>query len=339
MGARHHDADLIVVGGGPAGAAAAIVAAGRGLAVILCEHEPERSLPGESLQPGIEPLMVQLGLADGLGQVSGARNAGVWITIGENTRFEAFGGDASGDWLGWQIRRPEFDALLRARAGALGVDLRMPCRVLDPLREGERVTGVLTAAGPLSAPMVIDASGTARWLSRRLGLPVTRHSPILRARYGYRAGACPGRDVAPALVADEDGWTWSARVRPGIYQWTRLRVGRDAGRAAAPPPELEPLSPLGPSRGADVTWRLANRSAGPGWLIAGDAAARLDPGSAQGVLRAIMGGMMAGHAAHRHLREGIPIMDAYTRWQNERFFAGAMALTAFYRSLGFSGFG
>jgi len=339
MGPRHHDADLIVVGGGPAGAAAAIVAAGRGLATILCEHEPDRSLPGESLQPGIEPLMAQLGLPDGLSQVSGARNPGVWITIGETTRFEAFGGDEAEAWSGWQIRRPDFDALLRARAGALGVDLRMACRVLEPLRDGARVTGVVTADGPLFAPMVIDASGSARWLSRKLGLPVARHSPILRARYGYRTGTCPMRDGAPALVADEGGWTWSARVRPGVYQWTRLRVDRDTPQSAEPPSELATLTPLGRSRGADVTWILANRSAGPGWLITGDAAARLDPASGQGILRAVMGGMMAGHAAHRHLREGVEIVEAYTRWQNDRFFAGAMALTALYRSLGFSGFG
>lgn len=339
MGARHHDADLIVVGGGPAGAAAAIVAAGRGLATILCEHRPERSLPGESLQPGIEPLMVQLGLTDGLAQVSGARNPGVWISIAGKTSFQAFGGDASGAWLGWQIRRPAFEMLLRAHAASLGAELRMPCRVEAPLLERGRVIGVMTQAGPLFAPMVIDASGSARWLSRKLALPVARHSPVLRVRYGYRAGACPARDEAPALVADQDGWTWSARIRPGVYQWTRLRVDREALRTETPPVELSGLDPLGPSRGVDVTWRLAQRSAGPGWLITGDAAACLDPASAQGVLRAVMGGMMAGHAAHRHLREGVDIAEPYTRWHTERFFTGANALTGFYRSIGFPGFG
>lgn len=339
MDARHHDADLIVVGGGPAGAAAAIVAAERGLATILCEHQPDRSLPGESLQPGIEPLIRQLGLADGLARVAGARNAGVWITLRTQTRFEAFGSDASGPWSGWQIRRPEFEQMLRARAATLGVSLRMPCRVQEPLTEGARVAGVMTASGPLLAPMVIDASGSARWLTRKLHLPATRHSPLLRVHYGYRTGAYPARDEAPALVADEAGWTWSARIRPGVYQWTRLRIDRDAARMAEPPDELASLPALGASRGADVTWRLANRCAGPGWLIAGDAAARLDPASAQGILRAIMGGMMAGHAAHRHLREGVEVAEAYTTWQSERFFAGARALTAFYQSLGFPGFG
>ncbi|QTL01552.1 FAD-dependent oxidoreductase [Aquabacter sp. L1I39] len=339
MGARHHDADVIVVGGGPAGAAAAIVAASRGLATLLCEHKPERSLPGESLQPGIEPLMIQLGLPDGLAQVSGARNAGVWISLAGKTSFQAFGGDASGSWQGWQIRRPAFETLLRNRAAALGAQLLMPCRVRAPLLESGCVIGVATEAGPFFAPLVIDASGSARWLSRSLGLPVARHSPILRVRYGYRTGACPARDKAPALIANQDGWTWSARIRGGVYQWTRLRVDREALQTDAPPDELSGLDPLGPSRGADVTWRLAQRSAGPGWMITGDAAARLDPASAQGVLRAVMGGMMAGHAAHRHLREGVELAEPYTRWQTERFFARANALTGFYRSIGFPGFG
>ena len=67
MGDRHVDADVVVVGGGPAGAATAIYCAVRNLRVILLEREVSaRERPGETLHPGAEPLLAQLGFADRL---------------------------------------------------------------------------------------------------------------------------------------------------------------------------------------------------------------------------------------------------------------------------------
>src|SRR5882724_5704622 len=121
MDHRPVDADVVVIGGGPAGAAAAIACATRGLCVVLCERERftlER--PGETLHPGIEPLLAQLGVADRLPQVVGARHAGIWIEWGSARRFEPFGADAHGPWLGFQVRRSDFDALLLERAREVG---------------------------------------------------------------------------------------------------------------------------------------------------------------------------------------------------------------------------
>ena len=55
MDDRRINADVVVVGGGPAGAAAAIASAMRGLRVALCERSrPGRDRPGDTLHPGIE---------------------------------------------------------------------------------------------------------------------------------------------------------------------------------------------------------------------------------------------------------------------------------------------
>ena len=120
----------------------------------------------------------------------------------------------------------------------------------------------------------------------------------LTAWYGYASGRCPSRDVAPALVADPDGaeWTWTARVRPELYAWTRLSFASEGRGCRAAPAELAGLTPLAPPRGADVTWRSAG-AAGPGYALAGDAAAVLDPAAGRGVLRALMTGIAAGSAA------------------------------------------
>jgi 2-polyprenyl-6-methoxyphenol hydroxylase-like FAD-dependent oxidoreductase len=78
MGAGHIDADVAVVGGGPGGAATAIACATRGKRVVLIERDLfARERPGETLHPGVEPLLKQLGMADRLRSVVGARHDGI----------------------------------------------------------------------------------------------------------------------------------------------------------------------------------------------------------------------------------------------------------------------
>ncbi len=327
------------MGGGPAGAAAAIACALRGLRVVVVERDAvTRDKPGESLHPGIEPLLAQLGIVDGLAGVTGARHAGIWIQWGGARRFEPFGADADGPWHGFQVWRADFDEMLLRRARELGVEVRRPCAVTGMLDGG---TGVATTDGPVAARVVVDATGRARWLGRALDVASRRHSPRLLARYGYAEGACPERAEAPALVADADGWTWTARVRPDVYQWTRVAFDGEQTDASWMPAEFAGLRPLGPARGADVTWRLSERVAAPGWFMVGDAAATLDPTSSHGVLKAVMSGMMAGHLVAPVVRGEVPAHEAaaaYQHWLSSWFVTDARKLAEFYRALNVSGF-
>jgi hypothetical protein len=168
------------------------------------------------------------------------------------------------------------------------------------------------------------------WLARRLTSTIEGHSPCLIARYGYVDGVCPGRDEAPALVADPDGWTWTARVRPRRYAWTRLSLRELGGeKHLLPPEELrgDGLRQWGKVRGADVSWRVAVPAAGPGYFLVGDAAAVLDPASSHGVLKAIMSGMMTAHLVaqivYYDANESV-VAQGYTNW-NRRWFAHDVA--------------
>src|SRR5262245_61751299 len=92
MGAGRIDADVAVVGGGPGGAATAIACATRGKSVVLIERELfARERPGETLHPGVEPLLKRLGVGDRLPDVVGARHDGIWIEWGGSPRFAPFG--------------------------------------------------------------------------------------------------------------------------------------------------------------------------------------------------------------------------------------------------------
>jgi flavin-dependent dehydrogenase len=342
MGRRQVDTDVVVVGGGPGGTSAAITCAERGLRVTLFERDRfagER--PGETLHPGVEPLLAQLGVGDRLREVVGSRHRGIWIQWGGAGRFEEFGHDQNGPWCGIQVRRKNFDSLLAARAQEVGVEMRQPDAVEQVLCDGGEVCGVVSGSARLSARMVIDATGASRWLERKLRLGHQPHSPKLLVRYGYAGGSCPARDEAPALVGDAAGWTWTARVWTDTYQWTRLCFDGREPSGGWIPEELRALRSCGRMRGADVTWRLTSRTAGRGWMLVGDAGAMLDPTSSHGVLKAIVSGVTAGHLAAAVLNGKAPAgaaANAYHHWFSQWFAHDAVQLARFYRKLGFAGF-
>jgi 2-polyprenyl-6-methoxyphenol hydroxylase-like FAD-dependent oxidoreductase len=158
----------------------------------------------------------------------------------------------------------------------------------------------------------------------------------LIARFGYFEGANPDRDKAPAIVADEEGWSWTARVRPGLYHWTRLRHDGEKPDPAFVPNGFHGLSPRGRSRGADVSWRIVEELAGPGYFLVGDAATVLDPTSSHGVLKALMSGMMAAHLITRVIRHGeneFLATQSYCDWIHRWFAQDVTQLRNLYARL------
>jgi flavin-dependent dehydrogenase len=298
--ATYINSDVLVIGGGPAGTAAAITCARGGQSVILLEAETfPRHVPGETLHPGVESLLRRLGAAAVMESANFLRHAGVWIDRSGKPEFQAYGSDKNGPWLGYQAPRSEFDALLLEQARCCGVRILQPHRALRVLREGDRIAGAETTAGTVRARFTVDASGTSAWLARQLSLPFRRTSRKLVAFYGYMHGECPGREAAPCFTYRTDGWVWTARVRPNLFHWTRLFTIWPTLRREGPPPEFAGLELLGRPKGCDVTWRLLESCAGPGYFVAGNAASVTDPSSSHGVLRAMMSGMLAGHLVLR----------------------------------------
>jgi 2-polyprenyl-6-methoxyphenol hydroxylase-like FAD-dependent oxidoreductase len=287
--------------------------------VTLVEREPfPREHPGETLHPGVEPLLEQLGVLESVQAAGFLRHKGHWVKWAGTSRFEPFGAGGRDRWRGYQAWRADFDMILLKRARKLGVRVIQPCRAERVLLNSTRVCGVMTSAGDINSAFVVDGAGDRQWLAGQLDLHLERRSPKLIARYGYVRGACPERDEAPAVVADSDGWTWTARVKPNIYQWTRLSLSRETIKQSSqePPAEFKRLESCGRARGADVTWRAVTRPAGAGYFIVGDAASVLDPASSHGVLKALMTGMMAAHSI-RQIVGGTDeslITKAYCRW-------------------------
>jgi flavin-dependent dehydrogenase len=283
----------------------------------------------------------QLGLGDRFQATVEARHAGIWLCWGGRRQFQPYGTDQDGAWRGFQVSRIAFDQLLLNYANELGVAVRQPCAI-DRVQLGqENSVRVLTGAGPLSARIIVDATGRASWLSRRLGITRDARSPRLIARYGYAAGSCSGRYEAPELAGNSEGWVWTAMVKPGLYHWTYVSAYGSRPHPSWVPVGLRGLTPVGPSKGADVTWRMAAHLAHPAWFIVGDAACLLDPLSSKGVLRAMMSGIAAGHLIGNVLNGKIAAEAAanvYQCWLSDWFAREALRLAAFYREIGIAGF-
>jgi flavin-dependent dehydrogenase len=332
------ETDLAILGAGPAGCAAAISAAQAGLRVVLVERLGfPRHRPGETLPPGVEPLFKQLGVWEEILNAGFIRHPGQRVAWAGEWMTSLFGGTEEEPWRGFQAWRPVLDAILLRRAAAVGVETWQPCAAVSPVTRQGRVLGVVTDRGAIRSRYLVDATGGGGWLARKLGWAVERHSPRLLASYGYIATEQASEWFWPELQGNSRGWTWMAQVLPRVVAWTRLSL--DGHRAEAPIrltglPDAQCLALGGAS--ADLTWRLANQAAGPGYFLVGDAALVLDPASSHGVLRALMSGMMAAHLCAQVCRHGLAekfAAPAYADWLRRWFDHDAKKLLEFYRKL------
>jgi flavin-dependent dehydrogenase len=247
-----------------------------------------------------------------------------------------FGQDERGPWKGFQLWRPDFDAILLDGAGRAGALIVRPCGELHPIARGNRVAGVETIAGTWLCAFVIDATGRQRWLARAFNLLTERHGPPRVAWFGYAEGHRPALDPNPMIASDASGWTWMARIRPSLYQWVRLSL-----HGARPPTDWRPvefagLQPMRQRRGIDVSCTIANPTAGPGYFLTGDAASIVDPLSSHG-LKAVMSGMKAAHHSAAVLRRGVSpeaAANGYHDWLARWFFQGHTRLGELYRASG-----
>ncbi|MEM6455163.1 MAG: tryptophan 7-halogenase, partial [Acidobacteriota bacterium] len=116
---------VLVLGGGPAGAAAALVLADAGAEVRVCERAAApRWKPGECLPPTVRPVLARLGLADLLDDDAVHRqhlgNRFVWGAPEPGERPTLAGVHGAG----WHVDRRHFEEALASRAERAGVDWR-----------------------------------------------------------------------------------------------------------------------------------------------------------------------------------------------------------------------
>lgn len=317
--------DVLVIGGGPAGATTATLIAQRGQRVALFERERfPRFHIGESLIPETYWVLQRLNMLPKMQQSHFVKKHSVQF-VNANGKLSApfyFRDNKPHECSEtWQVVRSEFDQMMLDNAREHGVAAHEGVHVLDVLFEGERAVGVRVKDADggrrdVHARVVVDASGQAALLQNRFKLRLW--DPVLNkgAIWTYWKGAHrdTGRDEGATMVlqtADKEGWFWYIPLHDDIVSvgvvapFDRLFKGRDdhahtyEAEVAASPAITARVAHAQRTTGYFVTRDYSYRSktvAGDGWVLVGDAFGFLDPLYSSGVLLALRSGEMAADA-------------------------------------------
>lgn len=323
--------DVLVIGGGPAGSTAATLLARRGWQVLMLEKDVHpRFHIGESLLPMNLPILERLGVIDQVREI-GVRKAGADFTVADSDTethvFRFTGGLGLPRDHAFQVRRSEFDQLLFEHARANGVDARDGVRVktialgADGRPEQFEATAADGAKFSVRPRYVVDASGRDTFLGNKLKLKRKSSKHQSAAIFSHFRGVerRPGEDAGNVTVDRfEHGWYWLIPLRDDIMsvgavcspEYLKQRRSDNEtflmqtlnarGSVARRMRGAERVAPVHATGNYSYG---CTRMSGPGWVMAGDAYAFIDPVFSSGVFLAMLSAEQASEVVDGALRE------------------------------------
>jgi geranylgeranyl reductase family protein len=316
------DAQVIIVGAGPAGSSTAFFLARSGLDVLVLDKArfPRDKTCSEYLSPQASKILETMGAlpaieASGAAQLAGMRvHAPNGATIhGEFVADHGFRGHRD---RGLAVRRTILDAILLDQARHAGARVAEESRVIDVTRdETGRVTGVITAGQSkqtiLRASLVVGADGLRSIVGRRLGLIRRSGWPRRIALVTHYSGVDNVPDFGEMHV-DRDGYCGIAPVGNGLVNVAVVVPVSKAAEVAvdrtefledwiATRPKLAAMfshaERVGPVRATGPFATSARRAWTPGAALVGDAADFFDPFTGEGIYSALRGGELLAACA------------------------------------------
>jgi len=325
--------DVIVIGGGPAGAAASAILAEHGRRVLVLEREKfPRYHIGESLLPfTFEPLQ-RLGLIEKMKASAFIKKYSVQFVSqsGKASQPFYFFNRYDRDTIAqtWQVLRSEFDQMVLDNARAKGAQVLGEITVKSLLQEDGRVVGVRAEQNghtrEFRAPITLDCSGKEAFAVTRNNWRV--RDPWLNkvAVWTYYRGAKrdPGIDEGATTVAyvPDKGWFWYIPQHNDMVSVGVVAEGKYLSRDGVKSPEamfkreidqnlwIKDHLSTGESTGqyyitSEYTFH-ARYCGTDGLLLAGDAFCFLDPVFSSGLMLALKSGILAADAVHEGLLVG-----------------------------------
>jgi flavin-dependent dehydrogenase len=345
---KHFEYDVIIAGGGPAGASGAIHLATRGARVLLAEQKkfPRAKLCGEFISPECALHFQRLGVAD---QMLAAHPAWLSATVFYSRRGRSVSVPSAwfGAGMALGLSRAEMDERLLRRAADAGACVLEDAQVVDVLSDKDRVRGVsVRQAGSVvqyHAPLILDATGRSRALCRRLD-PQRTGSKAQRARLVAFKAHLENSAVADStceIYFYRGGYGGLSSIENGLSNLCFIASARDVRASGADAEQVMREVVCQNQRAAQVLSRaracspwlavslegFGRRAVAPvdGLLAIGDAASFIDPFTGSGMLMALESGELAAESVFSYLDGNRTLSDlrelnaAYRTGYNARF--------------------
>jgi flavin-dependent dehydrogenase len=335
-------ADVVIAGGGPAGAATALALARRGVsAVVLEAHSAPQMKVGESLPPTINPLLDHFGLTERLrrrGNLPVYGNRFVWGSNSTEERDFIFGTTGAG----WRLDRATFEDELMKAAREAGARWHYSSRLIACSREKDKQFK-LTVKTPdrtetYRPNFVVDATGRSAQLAVSLGARRVMYDRLIGVAVLFPDSdeTAAEEDAFTLVEAVASGWWYSSRLPGGklivIYMtdgdlldrsvvrdtggWTTLL--KQTRHTAERVLKYGSGCPSAPRILPAHTVRLTTIT-GEGWLAAGDSAVGFDPLASHGISMAMGSGFHAASGIVDYLDGRAEALRAYEQLIDRSF--------------------
>lgn len=311
------DAEVLVVGGGPAGSSVAFALARAGVDVLLVDRAqfPRPKPCAEYLSPEASRILSAMGALDAIEQSGAAALGGIRVRAPNGAiiagDFAASHGYHGFSDRGLSVRREILDAILLDRARAAGATVVEGVRVTGiarDIRSNAPIVSTLARGreGDITSRLVIAADGLHSVVAKRLGLAKSARWPKRLALVTHY------RDVGDVgehgeMHVERDGYVGIADVGNGITTVALVvpasRAREIAGDRAAflhnwlmarkhLAPRFAHAARTSPVIATGPFASHARRAWAPGVALVGDAADFFDPFTGEGIYSALRGGEM-----------------------------------------------
>jgi digeranylgeranylglycerophospholipid reductase len=310
-----HDTDVLVIGGGPAGAVAAWEAkrAAPELEVVLLERDARVGTPVRCAEGVGDAGLREFADPDGAPWVARKITQIVFVAP-DDTEVKV-----AERAIAWILDRTRFDAFLAERAVAVGAELRVSTEAAGMTCEPDGRWRVrLRGAGgdeTCRARVVIGTDGVEAMVGRWAGLETRVPARDMESCAQY---VLAGIDFDPDSIYLQ----FSDRIAPGGYAWVfpkspgvaNVGLGLVAlkadGRNARQylddwvARRYPGGSKTGCTVGGVIVHTTIKQTYADGVLVAGDAAHMVNPLSGGGIVNAMKAGRLAGRVASAAIRAG-----------------------------------
>lgn len=336
------EADVIVVGAGPAGASAAYHLSRLGLTVIVLDKAsfPRDKVCGDGLTPA---AVAELSLM-GVDTTGWTTNLGLRVLGGGNEAYFEWPEQATLPGFGMARRRIDLDDALISRAQEAGAQLLEHHTVTGAVRSATgRVIGVEARVGrgadaqtrTFGAPLVVDAGGVAARLATSLGIERKTNRPMgVAARTYFRSPRADEQwmeshlelwDGQPGKSTLLPGYGWIFPVGDGLVNVGLGSVSSDATATTLPYKQVFqqwvshlpkdwgfiPENQVGPLRSAALPMSFNRKPHYTnGLALVGDSGGMVSPFNGEGIAPALKAGrLLAVSAAYAFSRRTVPSFD------------------------------